>query len=133
MPKKKPQTFEQLKKHWYGKLKKSGFEDAEQDEDNLKKWSVSQFSRLSIEVIQAKQAYYDMARTFLEHNEFKTRLDEIIWAYHTEGISARNIAVTLTKARKKTIHYTTVWHVIHRLEHEMKMLYLAGYKETHNE
>lgn len=94
----------------------------EQDEDNLKVWSSVFFLRNSVEQIQAKQAYYQMASSFLEDHKFETRREEVIWAYHAEGISYRDISRLLKKVRVKLSH-TSVQTVIHKLQIAMYLMY----------
>jgi len=119
---KKQQSLKELQESWYKKLKKDGFEDIEQDEDNLKVWSSVFFLRNSPEQIQAKQAYYQMASNFLEDYKFKTRREEIIWTYHSEGISYRDISKLLKKVRIKLSH-TAVQNVVHKLQAAMYLMY----------
>lgn len=128
MPKpKKPSNFKELQKLWYSKLKQKGFEDIERNEYHLKDPS-SKFARttgrsessLTSIARDAKRDYYLMATDFLNTHTFETKLDENIWAYHTEGISCRDIAKLLNKVRKKKIFFTAVWTIINRLETIMK-------------
>lgn len=119
MARAKPRTeFEKLKAKWYGKLKKDGFEDIELDEDTLSTYS-TEFVRKRAKNqnggFQIKADYYYMANHFLNQYPFKTPLERIIWEYHANGISARNIAQLLTKARRKRVGRMTVWRVIDRL------------------
>lgn len=122
MKQKKQQSLKELQDVWYKKLEKSGFQDIEQDTDNLKVWSSVFFLRHSPEQIQAKQAYYQMASNFLEDHEFKTRREEIIWSYHSEGISYRDISKLLKKVRIKLSH-TAVQNVVHKLQVAMYLMY----------
>lgn len=125
------EKYERLRDRWYAKLKKSGFEDIEQDEDNLKIWSSTYFGhRLRTNHAggwQAKAAYYSMAERFLHEYQFSSNLEHAIWEYHTNGISIRDITDTLKKAKVKT-NRQYVWEAVHKLEIEMKKLYLEGYK-----
>lgn len=122
MAKKKQLSLSELQKIWYKKLEKSGFEDIEQDDDNLKVWSSVFFLRNSPEQIQAKQAYYQMATNFLEEHKFKTRREEIIWTYHSEGISYRDISKLLKRVRI-TLSHTAVQNVVHKLQVAMYLMY----------
>ena len=119
---KKQLSLKELQDKWYTKLKKDGFEDIESDEDNLKVWSSVLFARHSIEQIQAKQAYYTMATNFLEDYKFKTRREEIIWTYHSEGISYRDISKLLKRVRVKLSH-TAVQNIVHKLQAAMYLMY----------
>lgn len=128
---KKAKSYEELKKIWYTKLKKSGFEDAESDENHLKTWSSNKFAAKALVQNggwQAKAAYYQMAERFLAEFKFETRLERQIWEYHTNAISIRDIAETLNKTKVINTNRQAVWLVIRRLEDIMKSLYLVGYK-----
>lgn len=132
---KKPKTYKELKKVWYQKLAKEGFEDIESDESHLKRWSSDVFNRKVVTEQyggwQAKAAYYNMAEQLLQEHEFTTEREKTIWEYHTNGISIRDIVEILRKARVKKMSRQAVWLILHRLEDIMKSRYLAGY--TSNE
>lgn len=119
---KKPSSLKELQDKWYKKLEKSGFQDIESDEDNLKVWSSVFFARHSIEQIQAKQAYYQMATNFLEDNNFENKRDRIIWEYHANGISYRDISKVLKRVRIKLSH-TAVQNIVHKLQVAMYLMY----------
>lgn len=123
-----PQNLKELQETWYKKLKKSGFEDIESNEDNLKVWSSIFFSRHSIEQIQAKQAYYQMATNFLEDYRFESRRDKIIWEYHANGVSYRDITKILRKVRIKLSH-VSIQHIVHKLQAAMYMMYKMPTKD----
>lgn len=123
-------NYQKLKAEWYAKLKKSGFEDIEGDEDNLKIWSSTYFAHKLRTTHsgswQAKASYYSMAERFLQEYKFESNLDYAVWEYHANGISVRDITATLKKANVKTNrHY--VWLIVRKLENEMKKAYLEGY------
>lgn len=124
----KTKAFEKENKKWQRKLLKDGFNDIEQDEHNLRVWS-SQFSRKkSLDTYKAKEEYYYMCTQFLNDHIFLTNLDRIIWEYHAEAISARNIAKLLAKVRIKMYH-EQVWRVVKRLETIMYVLYSVKAKK----
>lgn len=124
---KKAVNLKQLQAKWYKKLAKSGFEDIEQDEDNLKFWS-SFFSLRNPKVVwEAKAEYYTMAESFLNEFPFDTQMEKNIWAYHSTGLSARDIAATLEKAKIRKMSYVTVWRILRKLENNMKKMYKIGY------
>lgn len=112
--------YQKLKKLWYKKLAKSGFRDVEQDEDNLKLWS-SRFAR--VPVLLGRQDYYIMATNFLTDYEFQSKIDEAIWAYHTEGISYRNIAKLLKKARVRKTGIVKICNKVQALQKAMYEMY----------
>lgn len=118
----KKASYEEERDKWYKKLEREGFTDIEQDDDNLKVWSSVFAKKHSIEQIQAKQSYYQMATNFLEDYEFEIRREEIIWTYHSEGISYRNISKLLKKVRIKLSH-TAVQNIVHKLKISMYLLY----------
>lgn len=123
----KPLTPQQLKKLWDKKLKQSGFEDIEDDQGRLKEWSSRAWRNNEHENLQdtaaAKLEYYNMCTTFLNEHPFESRLEQVIWEYYTEGISYRNIAKLLKKAKIKKTNRTTVMYIIRRLEATMKGYY----------
>jgi hypothetical protein len=117
---------------WYAKLKRDGFDDIESDEDNLKVWSTIFFKKHSIEQIQAKQAYYQMATNFLNDYKFNNNRERIIWEYHANGISLRDIGKVLKKAKiKKATNRTDVWKVVKRLKLIMYDMYMIPKKAYH--
>lgn len=126
---KKPESLASLKKKWYAKLEKSGFEDAERPEFDryaLKSSSDKFNTADTVRDYYAKTEYYSMARKFLHDYKFSSNLEKVIWEYHTEGISVRNIAKLLKKVKFK-MNKDKVNAVTMRLEKEMKKLYLVGY------
>lgn len=92
--------YQKLKKKWYAKLEKSGFHDIEQDDGygNLKDWS-HRFAR--VDALHERQEYYIMASRFLNDYKFKNKRDYVIWLYHSEGLSYRDTAAVMQKARFK--------------------------------
>ena len=122
--------YEKQKAFWYKKLKEAGFEDIESDENNLKSWSSKLARKNPPEIWQAKATYYSMARSFLNSHTFQNNLDKIIWEYHTEAISVRDIVETLNKTKVIKIGRDTVWLTIRRLENAMKKLYMDGQQDN---
>lgn len=119
-----PNDYAAQKKYWYDKLKQSGFDDIELSDTTLKLGS-EQFRRpRSMHGWQAKAAYYQMASNFLNDHRFDNRLERIIWQYHSEGISVRDIAITLNKAKvHRKMSKDIVWAIVNRLTKIMKKLY----------
>jgi hypothetical protein len=104
-------AFKELQSKWYGKLKKSGFDDIEQDEEHLKIWHSHFFlSRYDATKYEAKEEYYRMAGHFLNDYKFKTKVEKLIWQYHCDGISLREITDRLKekghRAHKNGVHKT---------------------------
>lgn len=112
-----------LKEVWYKKLKADGFEDIEKDEHSLKDWSSRFAIRHSIEEMTAKQIYYRMANHFLNEWEFASILDKVIWEYHTNGISVRDISFSLSKAKIDKTSRQFVWRTVRRLTKAMYAFY----------
>lgn len=122
---KTPNDYEKLRAIWYKKLEKDGFTDIEQLDGNLKQWSTRFVGKHSQVTREAKQAYYSMASRFLSEYTFESSLDRIIWEYHSNGMSVRDIADTLKKA--KIIRRTGAWvheFVIKRLREAMRKIYM---------
>jgi hypothetical protein len=120
--------YERLRAFWYGVLKSGGFEDIEQDEETLKEWSSRVLRKNSHENLldswAEKAEYYDLATRFLNEYPFSTHLEKTIWAYHVEGISYRNTAKLLRKAKVARMKKDTVWRIVSELKLTMKKMYL---------
>lgn len=126
---KKPRTeYEKLRAFWYKVLKDDGFEDIEQDEDNLKEWSTRAVRKNeyanTLDSWADKLEYYDLATRFLNEYRFESELERAIWAYHTEGISYRSIARLLRKAKVAKLNKDSVWRIVAELKLTMKTMYL---------
>ncbi len=120
-----PSEYDKLRAEWYKKLKDEGYEDIESSETHLRFYSSTFAREKSLLSWEAKQAYYQMATTFLAENRFRSKLERIIWEYHANGMSGRDIAKTLEKV-KIHINRMTVWRIVSRLEKKMKKKYLVG-------
>lgn len=113
-------AFQALKKTWYAKLKSKGFEDAEQDEVNLKEWHSSIFMRDYDELYyKSKEDYYRLAGQFLHDFPFKNKKERRIWELHSQGISLRNIAKILSKRKKIKLNKDAISLIVTRLVAEM--------------
>lgn len=126
----KPQpSYESLKKTWYAKLKKSGFEDLEKDEYNFKAGTHGSYFRTkeTVRNYYAKSEYYSIAGQFLHNYEFESNLEKVIWEYHANGISIRNIVMLLKKVRIKR-NKDDIHKVLKKLVTEMKKRYLVGFE-----
>jgi hypothetical protein len=139
-PKKKSELteYDKLRAIWYKKLEEEGFEDIESDENNLKIWSATRFaSKKSQDVSQGKEAYYYMATHFLNDYPFESKVEKLIWEYHADGHSVKDIVIILKKRRFKkllqwsAVNRTAVNTIINRLEKTMKNMYLSGYQATY--
>jgi hypothetical protein len=124
----KPVTdLEKLKAVWYKKLADTGFVDVETDEWNLKNtFDSSRFTRKkSLDTYKQKAEYYYMTDHFLNTHAFENELEKVIWEYHCNAVSTRDIADTLTKTGLKNMGRCTVWKVVKKLRLIMYRLYLS--------
>lgn len=126
----KPESYQKLKVYWYKKLAKSGFRDIERDGPKYKIESYdTQFNtQEAARTWYAKSEYYSMARRFLHDYKFKSNLEKVIWEYHSEGISYRNIAKLLKNVKIMIPNKDNVNNIVKRLIVEMKKMYLVGYE-----
>ncbi len=70
-----------------------------------------------------------MAGQFLNNYNFRSKLEKVIWEYHCNGISYRNIAKLLRKVKTSmTPNKDNINAIINKLEIEMKKLYMPHYK-----
>lgn len=133
----KTKKFAALKKTWYGKLKKSGFEDAEGENNALTNWHgqifmadckvdsgdilPTQESRHAVvrTFWQAKEIYYRIAGQFLHEHQFKNWVEKKIWELHSKGVPVREIVREL-RSRKQNTYKDKVQTTITKLRKEMK-------------
>lgn len=99
MKRSKAEELAELKKIWYARLKAEGFVDIESTKGIIKNPFTERIDRNGYSSIYrfAKAEYYRLAERFLNEYEFKTPLDKVMWEYHTNAISYRNIGITLDK------------------------------------
>lgn len=130
-----PKDFKKLKDQWYKKLKEEGFEDIEHANGRLKHAPVDNpvdYLRL---LYSGRPEYYELATRFLNEYDFDNELERIIWEYHTNGLSRREIFKVLDKVKVKKVTgkplgQTRIGYIIKRLSTEMKKCYVIGYKES---
>lgn len=85
-------SFKKLLATWDKKLEKSGFNDKEQSDGNLKEWHSLRFQpQYYVDSIPARTKYYRMAGNFLHEYSFSTELEKTIWKMHSEGCSFEEI------------------------------------------
>lgn len=101
----KSKEFKELQREWTKKLKKSGFEDIEQDEDHLKSWSYEFFREYDENKFKAKEEYYNMASEFFNNYHFENSTDKFVWFQHSEGVSIRDIVKMLKVKRIKSYRF----------------------------
>jgi len=121
-------NLKQLTAQWYKKLKDSGFEDIEQDEAHLKRWSRSfmveqRTAYASGSKANVKEEYYRLAGQFNHEHKFECEVDRIIWEYHADGIAYRKIVIRLKNDHGIRKASTQVQNTVERLRKEMKSLY----------
>lgn len=120
----KQPSLEELKRIWDRKLKKSGFEDIETKNGTLANTTHSGGNLDKRRVTwQSQEEYYRLARHFVHDYAFEKPIHKVIWEYHAEGISTRNIAKLLNKVRRKKIDRQTVWELVNKFAAEMKKMY----------
>lgn len=120
MPHSKKHTeYDKARAIWYAKLRKSGFEDIEQDDDNLKAWSCKIVGYQPGVVVNQKETYYYLATQYLNYHQFEVALERSVWMYHADGLYPREIADTLNKLKIK-ISKSKVWNIIKK--HKTRML-----------
>lgn len=109
--------FKSLEKKWYSKLKKTGFEDIEHSEKDLKQFSGvtsihredggskiddwAEWGRSTTIKDHWKTEYYSRCRQFLNEHKFKNKTQRKIFEMYSEGIGARVIATELKTYRRK--------------------------------
>lgn len=118
-------SFNKLKAEWDVKLIESGFKDIEYKDGSIKSCKPRSTRALDPSLRQATQEYYYMCYHFLNEHVFTSELEKVIWEYHTEGISVRNICKLLKTANVATMTRWSVWDTIRRLESIMKLKYLS--------
>ena len=109
--------FLDLKKKWYTKLEKSGFNDIETDENHMKEWDSSFFARYNIHSVAAKTEYYRLAGQFLHQHEFSSDKEKKIWTLHCEGLSVYQISDKMS--RSKSSSKSSIHLVVQRLANKM--------------
>lgn len=102
MPKKTksptPISFEEQKQQWYDKLRKEGFKDIETSSGLLTKGFGKYFRQRA--QTNLNEEYYSLARKFIWDYKFDSELERVIWEYHAEGVSYRDIVKILKKVFK---------------------------------
>lgn len=84
-----------MKREWYSYLNKTGFKDLEKSEYQLKTYSSSLDNNQEIQnkyVYEAKQNYFMWASTQVYQKDFKSNRDKIMWEFHSEGLTSKEIA-----------------------------------------
>ncbi len=124
-----PQNYNKLKKLWYKKLKDSGFNDLEKENNEMRSLNggvpYNYRSDKPKVVTEAIEAYYYLCRHFLNDHQFENERERIIWTYHTEGIPSSQIKTILKDAGITVNSKPHIDHTIRTLVKEMKRKYLV--------
>jgi len=124
-------TLKELQSEWYDKLKKDGFEDIENKNNELVSHASSMFYRgrrnnmsftQIMTDIESKQDYYSLASEFLHAYKFRRPVDKFIWEQHCEGVSYRDISKKLAEKGIKLTR-NPIGDIVKKLRVEMKKLY----------
>lgn len=131
---KKPTNYKTLRKQWYAKLKtakfadliteenpKGNFKDIELPDGKFAGWNRFARDRAVHQHggFESKAEYARLAGWFLNDYEFETHVDRIIWEYHMNGLSIRDITETLRKAKIKSTNRDYVHKALNRLQQAM--------------
>lgn len=128
----KRSSLKELQLEWDKKLKDSGFNDIEDSKGRLKTWSTYfQQPNVTVEGVLANQEYYNLAGKFLHDFHFDKEIHKVIWEYHANGMSIRDIVRTLGRA--KVINPSVgslysrkiIFEIIRDLSNRMRRMYLA--------
>lgn len=123
---KAPKTYDELKIEWYDKLKNCGFEDIEQPDGMLKRWSSSVFNdrRLGY-TYEERRAYYDsvaeyyrLAGQLLHTYKFSNGLERLVWKLHCEG-RGQNHIIAECRDKGHNIYSNRITKVLRKLRKVM--------------
>jgi len=114
--------FKKLKDTWYLKLKKSGFDDIEDNKGNLKSWDSFKFIRSSKRNMDKTETYYRYCSYFYWEYKFKNMTEKYIWKRHSEGATIRIIAEELQK-KPITLKKSAIQNIVKSLRKKMMDLY----------
>jgi len=108
--------LEALKSLWYKKLKQKGFDDIEQDEDHLKRWTSSSLKTDGYQKHEAREEYYRLAGQFAHEHTFSSKQEKFMWQKHAEGATIKEIIVLANRRGMKTEEGTKIYK---RFVHEI--------------
>lgn len=99
----KSKEYKALQAEWDAKLKRSGFEDHEQRDGNLKRWHAHDLpARLSSVKFQVQADYYRSAGMFLHEHTFDSEIERAVWELHAAGATLREIPKQLKSSKVRT-------------------------------
>lgn len=84
--------FKELQKKWYKTLKKDGFKDIEYDD-----FSDSELKTEIIEYDATTRHHYKQCEWYLLNHDFKSKTEELIFRFYTEGKTYFEISQFLRK------------------------------------
>ena len=84
-----------LKKEWYNILENADFDDIEKRLSSVEGDLSQRKDFQTIDQYEAKLNYFSWASQMLEFGNFKSMKDQMIWEYHTEGLSRRTISARI--------------------------------------
>lgn len=118
------QKFKALQDKWYAKAKASGYEDIEYPNGSIRNAGIRNYA---VEPVhrEAVESYYRMATHFLNEHKFESEFDKIVWEYHSNGLSNRNISKVLSTTIAKKPSREIIRKVVKKLSTVMKQKYLA--------
>lgn len=90
--KKSCRSCQDLKRSWYTKLEAVGFNDIEKNQTSAIAELNYRKNFKTTDTFEITRTYYDWARSKLSDSKFQDRKDKLIWKYHSEGFSRREIA-----------------------------------------
>lgn len=136
----KDPAFKKLQNKWYKKLKQTGFDDIESNENNLKVWSNTKFQTIGNQVFdstktfssnydeiklfhESKEEYYRLASSYYWDAEFPTYKEKFIWEQHVKGLGRHEITSMYNKKYKTGVSDFVIRAVILHHDIEMKKKY----------
>lgn len=140
----KVKPFKELQDEWYARLKRSGFDDIENERGELKHYSASDYfenhhaydimsqaskEELRLLAIESTTTYYRMASQFLHTHVFKgykmgsktgayllgAALIRHVWELHSNGVVAREIAIAINRERRRKLTPRQIRAVIDKM------------------
>ena len=87
-------NFQIVCDEWYARLKKSGFEDIENEKEEIvknQKQNLEMLSSFKQGLFDINISYYSWAESFLFTSVLKSQRDRIIWIFHSQGLTGSEI------------------------------------------
>lgn len=114
-------SFKKLNDKWDQKLKRSGFQDIENDNERKNHL----VSKQQITIDPARVVYFAKCRDWLNSHKFKNVIDEFIFEHHCEGYSNHEIADMLELYHLRPLHQSNVARRLLKLLKEAEIEPLA--------